>query len=80
MNHTLTHLCLLTTGTNVHPGNRRFRDLINTHRRAYLKARKNDKPSISRNIVRQIRATGGKFTKKDEKTGLWFEVGDDAAR
>ncbi|GKY93329.1 hypothetical protein MPSEU_000300500 [Mayamaea pseudoterrestris] len=67
-------------GTNVHPGNRRFRDLINVHRRAYLKARKNDKPSISRNIVRQIRASGGKFLKKDEKSALWFEVGDDAAR
>jgi hypothetical protein len=61
-------------GTNVHPGNRTFRELINSHRRAYLKARKNDKPSISRNIVRQIRATGGKFLKKDDKTTLWFEV------
>jgi len=67
-------------GTNVHPGNRNFRDLINLHRRAYLKARKNDKPAISRAIVRSIRGTGGKFLKKDEKTGLWFEIGDDAAR
>ena len=67
-------------GTNVHPGNRNFRDLINLHRRAYLKARKNDKPAISRAIVRAIRETGGKFLRKDEKTGLWFEVGDDAAR
>lgn len=67
-------------GTNVHPGNRNFRDLINLHRRAYLKARKNDKPAISRAIVRSIRETNGRFLKKDEKTGLWFEVGDDAAR
>lgn len=67
-------------GTNVHPGNRNFRDLINLHRRAYLKARKNDKPAISRAIVRSIRENNGKFLKKDEKTGLWFEIGDDAAR
>lgn len=67
-------------GTNVHPGNRTFRDLINLHRRAYLKARKNDKPAISRAIVRTIRDSNGRFLKKDEKTGLWFEVGDDAAR
>jgi hypothetical protein len=67
-------------GTNVHPGNRNFRDLINLHRRAYLKARKNDKPAISRAIVRAIRETTGKFLKKDEKSGLWFEIGDDAAR
>lgn len=67
-------------GTNVHPGNRNFRDLINLHRRAYLKARKNDKPAISRSIVRTIRQSRGKFLKKDEKTGLWYEIGDDAAR
>jgi hypothetical protein len=67
-------------GTNVHPGNRNFRDLINLHRRTYLKARKNDKPAISRAIVRSIREVKGKFLKKDEKSGLWFEIGDDAAR
>lgn len=67
-------------GTNVHPGNRTFRDLINMHRRAYLKARKNDKPAISRAIVRSIRDGNGRFLRKDEKTGLWFEIGDDAAR
>jgi hypothetical protein len=67
-------------GTNVHPGNRTFRDLINLHRRAYLKARKNDKPAISRAIVRSIRDATGRFLRKDEKTGLWFEIGDDAAR
>jgi hypothetical protein len=67
-------------GTNVHPGNRNFRDLINMHRRAYLKARKNDKPAISRAIVRSIRDANGRFLRKDEKSGLWFEIGDDAAR
>lgn len=67
-------------GTNVHPGNRNFRDLINLHRRSYLKARKNDKPAISRAIVRAIRESGGRFLKKKEKSNLWFEIGDDAAR
>ena len=67
-------------GTNVHPGNRHFRDLINLHRRAYLKARKNDKPSISRAIVRAIRENNGRFLKRDEKTGLFFEIGDVNAR
>jgi hypothetical protein len=67
-------------GTNVHPGNRNFRDLINLYRRSYLKARKNDKPSISRAIVRAIRESGGRFLKKGSKSDLWFEIGDDAAR
>jgi len=73
-------LCGRGGGTNVHPGNRRFRDLINANRRAYLKARKNDKPAISRSIVRTIRDMNGRFLKKDEKLGLWFEIGDDGAR
>lgn len=67
-------------GTNVHPGNRNFRDLINLHRRAYLKARKNDKPAISRAIVRSVREHNGRFLKKEEKNGLWVEIGDEAAR
>jgi hypothetical protein len=67
-------------GTNVHLGNRHFRAMINLHRSSYLKARKNDKPAISRAIVQAIRAKGGNFLKKCETTGLWFEVGDDVAR
>jgi hypothetical protein len=67
-------------GTNVHPGNRDFRDLINMHRKTYLQAKKNDKPAISRAIVRKIRENNGRFLKKNEKAGLWFEIGDDASR
>lgn len=67
-------------GTNMHPGNRNFRDLINHHRRSYLKARKNDKPAISRAIVRAIRESGGRFLKKGNKSDSWYEIGDDAAR
>ncbi|CAJ1934540.1 unnamed protein product [Cylindrotheca closterium] len=67
-------------GTNVHPGNRTFRDLINTHRREYLKAKKNDKPAISRAIVKIIRDTGGRFLKKDGKSNMWVEIGDTLAR
>lgn len=67
-------------GTNVHPGNRYFRDLINYHRRAYLKARKNDKPIISRVIVRAVRERGGRFLVRDDSTGLYLEIGDKVAR
>lgn len=73
-------LCGRGGGTNVHPGNRRFRDLINANRRAYLKSRKNDKPNISRSIVRTVREMNGRFLKKDDELGLWFEIGDNGAR
>ncbi|KAL3822343.1 hypothetical protein ACHAXA_002658 [Cyclostephanos tholiformis] len=74
-------LCGRGGGTNVHPGNRRFRDLVNANRLAYLGARKNDKPDISRSIVRTIRESNGRFLRRDGKRGyLWFEIGDDGAR
>ena len=72
-------LCGRGGGTNSHPGNLRFRDLTNANLRAYLKARKNDKTAISRSIVRTIRGLNGRFLKKDDKLGLWFEIGDDDA-
>lgn len=73
-------LCGRGGGTNVHSGNRYFRILINVNRRNYLCARKNDKPGISRSIVRDIRKRKGRFLKKDAGSGLWFDIGDNAAR
>lgn len=67
-------------GTNSHPGNRHFRQLINMHRDRYLRAKKNDKPHISRSIVHMIRSKKGRFLKKEEEDGLWYEIGDDLAR
>lgn len=67
-------------GTNTHPGNRFFRGLIDENREKYLRARKNDKPDISRSIVNEIRKRNGRFLKKDEDSGLWYEIGDDQAR
>jgi len=67
-------------GTNSHPGNRFFRNLINHHRDRYLRAKKNDKPHISRSIVNIIRNKNGRFLKKEEEDGLWYEIGDDLAR
>lgn len=67
-------------GTNQHEGNCFFRSLINSHREKYLRSKKNDKPFISRSIVNAIRRRNGRFLKKDEKAGLWYEIGDAAAR
>jgi len=66
--------------TNIHPGNRYFRDLINENRLIYLKAKKNDKPDISRAIVNKVRQRNGRFLKKRDETGLWYEIGDNLAR
>ena len=67
-------------GTNQHEGNCYFRSLISKNREKYLRARKNDKPDISMTIVQAIRQRNGRFLKKDEESGLWYEIGDAGAR
>lgn len=67
-------------GTNQHEGNCFFRSLINENREKYLRAKKNDKPFISLSIVNIIRRRNGRFLKRDEASGLWFEIGDAQAR
>lgn len=67
-------------GTNQHEGNCFFRSLINKNRERYLRAKKNDKPFISLSIVNIVRQKNGRFLKKDEESGLWFEIGDAQAR
>jgi hypothetical protein len=57
-----------------------FRNLIDTYREQYLRSKKNDKPFISRTIVKTIRDRKGRFLKRDEASGLYFEIGDDEAR
>ncbi|CAB9514504.1 Transcriptional regulator [Seminavis robusta] len=67
--------------TNHHRGNKRFRDIVALHRPDYIRAPKVQKPSVARVIVRAIRNGDppGRFLKKDEKTGKWYDVGDKKA-
>jgi hypothetical protein len=66
-------------GTNLHPGNRHYRDLILSHRQTYDIASKSKKPNVSRKIVQMIRDRSGRFLRK-EKDGLFYDIGDEAAR
>jgi hypothetical protein len=66
-------------GTNLHPGNRHYRDLILSHRRTYDIASKSKKPGVSRKIVQMVRDRGGHFFRK-EKDALYYDIGDEAAR
>lgn len=75
-------LCGRGGGTNNHPGNEAFRDLVTAQKVVYLHASKRDKPFVSRGIVRAIRSQNppGRFLQKNEQTGLWFDIGDQKAR
>lgn len=51
------------------------------HRPDYVRAPKIQKPSVARVIVRAIRNGDppGRFLRKDEKTGSWYDIGDKKA-
>jgi len=72
-------LCGRGGGTNSQIGNRRFRQLVQDFQPIYLLARRKEKPLMARSIVLIIRKRGGRFLKKDEATGAYFDVGDEKA-
>jgi len=72
-------LCGRGGGTNTQIGNRRFRSLVQEFQPIYLLCRRKEKPLIARTIVLIIRHRGGRFLKKDDVSGMLFEVGDEKA-
>ena len=66
-------------GMSKHPGNARFRKIIDQHVPQYEKAGKYEKTSIAENIVRIIKESEGRFLRLG-KSGEWEHVSDEAAR
>lgn len=68
---------------NSHPGNVRFREIVDANKRRYLdpRTKKVDKARIAARIVSDIRSSDppGRFLKVDPDTGLWVEIGDEKA-
>ena len=74
-------LCGRGGSINSHPGNERFRTLVEKRKRVYLTARfKREKRLIASSIVSEIRGLNGRFLSRDPKTGLWQDIGDEKAR
>jgi len=69
-------------GTNHHPGNKRYRKMVEDRKLEYVNSKRLDKPLVALEIIRLWRAQlpPGRFLKLDEKTGLWNDVGDKKAR
>jgi len=69
-------------GTNHNPGNIRFRQLICTRKDEYKVAKRSQKPIIAQEIVSAWRAQvpPGRFLKQDERTMLWYDVGNEQAK
>jgi len=61
--------------THAHPGNKRFRELITSHRESYQTATlRENKTKITSDIIETVHGYGGRFLKLDEEAGQWFEV------
>ncbi|KAI2507489.1 hypothetical protein MHU86_6981 [Fragilaria crotonensis] len=76
-------LCGRGGSINAHPGNERFRQLVEKRKRVYLTARfKREKRLIANSIVLEIRSLDppGRFLSRDPNTGCWFDIGDEKAR
>lgn len=69
-------------GSNNHPGNESFRELVNEVKLPYVNCPKREKPLIARRIVEAVRnqTPPGRFLSKDSKTALWNDIGDGKAR
>lgn len=66
-----------------HLGNRRFRELVENKKRAYLSSDfKREKRTIADSIVSAVRnlSPPGRFLAKDPRTGAWELVDDNRAR
>ena len=74
-------MCGRGGGSNNHPGNESFRELVNEVKVPYVNCPKREKPLIARRIVEAVRiqTPPGRFLSKDAK-GLWNDIGDGKAR
>lgn len=69
-------------GTNHHPGNKRYRKLVEGRKVDYVNSKRLDKPLVALEIIKEWRSQKppGRFLKIDDQTGFWNDVGDKKAR
>ena len=63
-----------------HPGNLRYRHLIETSRERYERSSKFEKTAVAEVIVRMIKESNGRFSKQDDDGTGWVVVSDEIAR
>jgi len=64
---------------NYHPGNLMFRELVQQHKFAYVACPKPQKSGFAELIVAELRGLEARFLSRDEKTKLWYDIGDKKA-
>mmetsp|Transcript_11767 Transcript_11767/g.16973 ORF Transcript_11767/g.16973 Transcript_11767/m.16973 type:complete len:394 (-) Transcript_11767:2697-3878(-) len=70
-------------GTNNHPGNKRYRELVEERKSRYVSATRTEKPLIAMEIItflREEQNPPGRFLQLNETTKKWDDVGCKRAR
>jgi hypothetical protein len=70
-------------GTNNHPGNKKYRELVEERKLRYVNATRTEKPLIALEIVtwlREKQSPPGRFLQVNESTNMWDDVGYKRAR
>jgi hypothetical protein len=63
-----------------HPGNERFRVVVEMRMLRYSQSNRRDKSEIVREIVDSVRAYGGGFVRFDDEEEKWTDIGNGRAR
>jgi hypothetical protein len=68
-------LCGRDRRAHNHPGNKRFRTIVQSYREKYQNApRREDKNRITNEIIQRVLRDGGRFLRLEEETGEWVLV------
>ena len=74
-------LCGRGGGTNHHPGNIKYRRVVNSLKNLYSRSSRNHKGKICHAIVNSIRDSNGRFIgrKGGKEEGPWYDIGNEKA-
>jgi len=69
-------------GTNSHPGNIKFRRIVEDKKSTYQASSTKEKTDLTKEVVADWRALDppGRFLERNSETGLWDDIGDSLAR
>ena len=76
-------LCQRGTKSRLHPGNERYRTVVESRKPEYHAIPVKDKylkTKFAEDLVKHIQGYGGRFLEKDKETGRWFIIADALAR
>lgn len=76
-------ICARGAESRFHPGNKRFRDIIDQYCEGYMNAPKSERQLYTKKIVKMIHDSGGRFMKRGKAEGVpvsddesceWYEI------